>query len=65
MNAPQNHSFSCLDRRADPHDYEVKLPAHIERELAEMRDTLNRADARAMNRRFTGAALTNFGEFFA
>ena len=69
MNAcPMCQNTNCagrclLNRRADPHDYESKLPAFSARVIGEMRNALILADHKAMNRRFDVQPITAMGEF--
>jgi hypothetical protein len=62
MSAAHKREFACMNRRRDPHDYEGHLPAHVEREMAEMRDTLNREARKQLDRRFVNdAPVSAFG----
>lgn len=61
MNTQRNQSCECLERRADPRDYQVQLSALSARVLGEMRNALILAEHKALNRRFDGAPLTGFG----
>jgi hypothetical protein len=49
------------DRRACPSEVKRVIPSLVLSECDAMRKTLNEADQRSMSRRFTGAAVTQFG----
>lgn len=64
MSAARPATMPTQHRRADdafPPLPVKRTPAYIAAETARMRCTLLAADQRALNRRFTGDALTDFG----
>lgn len=53
---------TCPDRRAFPSEVQRVIPSYVLTELEAMRATLNDADRRALNRRFTGETITQIGD---